>query len=381
MDQRNDAPVVSLEQGHAEQLEYLKHVSRIKHSILRGYLGAWSAILGKGFDDLAVYDCFAGPGAYKDEFDRELPGSPAHVLEIANDFVSKSAFRSIRLGFTEQNQLKAARLRARLRLVEVSPQVSWNVLSADASDFVQDIVRGSRRPGRVIPTFFFVDPCGYPLPVPMLREMLAIPKAEILVNLMWFAVRRGLANPLQQTLVDRMFGHPKWRDQEFMKLHGKEQEDGFIAYFRREVGARFHLPFAMSFSPEDNVPGPETRHKYYLLHFANGHVRAPLAMKEVMHSAEGKLNKLRPPEPAKLQMELFKKTESSDPLAPLRSFVFRKFPSGTTATIFEIRAESWQLPYVQSDYIRVLRELEGEFLDIEPASSKKNIDRRVVRFR
>ena len=37
-----------------EQPYYLKHVSRIKHDILKAYLGAWSGILGTKFRTLLI---------------------------------------------------------------------------------------------------------------------------------------------------------------------------------------------------------------------------------------------------------------------------------------------------------------------------------------
>ncbi len=77
-----------------EQPYYLKHVSRIKHDILKAYLGAWSGILGTKFPHLAYFDCFAGEGCYVDEHGQELPGSPQHALRVAADFVSKAPERS-----------------------------------------------------------------------------------------------------------------------------------------------------------------------------------------------------------------------------------------------------------------------------------------------
>jgi hypothetical protein len=78
-------------------------------------------------------------------------------------------------------------------------------------------------------------------------------------------------------------------------------------------------------------------------------------------------------------MKLFKRDEPQDPLAALRSTILKKYPAGVRANLFDIRAETWQLPYVRSDYLRSLRELEGESLEIEPASStSKTNDRRVI---
>ncbi len=345
-----------------EELHYLKHVSRIKLKIFRGYFGAWSAILGKAFSELAYYDCFAGEGLFKDELGQRIDGSPSHALQIASEWVRKSPGRSIHLGFIEKEY--AATLKRRLEGSQVpTPGVTWEVISADTLQMSQRIVRQLRSRNRVVPTFFFVDPFGYPLPIPLLKEMLALPKAEVLVNLMWYRIRMGLQNSLQQPLVDRMFAHGRWREQDFMQMGGMEQEEAFVAYFQKQVGAAFHLPFPMTYSPEDNVSVPEKRHKYYLIHFSS-HVRAPLAMKEVMFNAEDRLRELRPMIP---QMDMFKPNETEDRLKALKSILRANFPRGSIAKLIEIREKTWDerpgassLPFVRTEYRRVLRQMEKE---------------------
>jgi three-Cys-motif partner protein len=351
-----------LAESSDEELHYLKHVSRIKLKILRGYFGAWSAILGKAFGELAYYDCFAGEGLFKDEVGQQIEGSPSQALQIASEWVRKYPGRSVHLGFIEKEY--AATLKRRLERSQVpTPGVTWEVISADTLQMSERIVRQLQRRNRVIPTFFFVDPYGYPLPIPLLREMLALPKAEVFVNLMWFHIRMRLKNSTQQHLIDRMFGHQLWREQDFMRMSGMKQEEAFMIYFQKEVGATFHLPFPMTFSPEDNISAPEKRHKYYLIHFAS-HVRAPLAMKEVMFKGEDSLRELRPPIP---QIDLFKPNEAADRLKTLKSILLARFPRGTIAKLIEIRERTWEarpaaasFPFVRSEYRRVLRQMQKE---------------------
>ncbi len=121
--------------GLAESLHYLKQVSRIKHQILGGYLGAWSGILGSAFPHLAYWDCFAGDGRYVDENGMQLAGSPQRALKVAIDFVSRSRGRSVSLGFIERDREKSQKLVDSLRQMSPPPSVS--------------VARHSRRRGRL----------------------------------------------------------------------------------------------------------------------------------------------------------------------------------------------------------------------------------------
>ena len=73
----------------------IKEPTKIKHQLLRSYIGKWMGILfaqqariGKP-EILLYFDGFSGPGIYwKDENKNSTcPGSPIIVGEIANKFI------------------------------------------------------------------------------------------------------------------------------------------------------------------------------------------------------------------------------------------------------------------------------------------------------
>ena len=101
----------------------------------------------------------------------------------------------------------------------IQGSVDYSVVAEDAQDFVDSLVRKATEPGgsgKVIPSFFFVDPYGHPITLPAMRRILRMGQTELLVNLMWFQVNRDLYNPTVQARVDRLFGHSDWRRQPFM---------------------------------------------------------------------------------------------------------------------------------------------------------------------
>jgi three-Cys-motif partner protein len=360
--------LTSIHTDQQPSLSFIKKASRIKHGIQKNYLGAWSGILGTKFSRLAYWDCFAGEGALADDQGEEIPGSPQHALRVGIEFVSKDPARSMLLGFIERDQGKARRLEQLLNRSDRPDTVKVQVLSADARDLTDHMMEQVRQFGWLVPAFFFVDPYGYPIPVPMLRKLLQLPKAEVLVNLMWYRISMDLGNPAAFDRLEKLFGHPAWRGQHFENLPAKLREQAFVTYFNQQVGTRFRIPFPMTYSPEDNVPAPEKRHKYYLIHFSK-HEAACLAMKEVMNRADDRLQDLFYSE-ASLQLS-FGFAGPDHHLDQLKALLLDTF-RGQARTLRQIRELTANSPYVETEYRRVLKELEKE-----PNPNRKvTVDRR-----
>lgn len=352
------------EDSSGDSLSYLKHVSRIKHEIFNGYFGAWAGILSRWFNDLAYFDCFAGDGRYVDEHGQPLPGSPQRAVGIAASLVSKGKKLSLTLGFIERDGSKAARLRESLGAIATPSGVQWNVLAGDAHDLVAEILKTLRNRTGTVPTLFFVDPYGHPLPVPVLKKLLAISKSEVLVNLMWYRINMDLGNVDRFEHFNYMFGHEKWIDQQFMHLTGRAREESFLKYFEQEVGAPYHVHFAMPYSPEDKVAAPDKRRKFYLVHFSSN-PRAATVMKEVMRRAEKNLAQLY----GSLNQSSFDfATPDNLRISELTRTLCARFPAGRQITFRDLLDRTANLPYVQPDYRQALKQLESE--------GRVNIDRR-----
>ncbi len=351
----------------SEATEYLKQVSRIKHEILSKYLGAWSSILGTKFSHLAYFDCFAGSNRYVDEHGRSLEGSPQHALKVASDFVSKSTGRSLTLGFIERDEKRRVQLLRTLKNVGSPSSVSFSVFASDARDLVDQMIEIVNSQRTIIPSFFFVDPYGYPLSVPILRRLLELPKAEVFVNLMWYRINMDLANSSTHHRLDRLFGHENWIKEDFNKMRGLAREEKFVDYFQNELGSRYHVPFPMTYSPEDRVSAPARRRKYYLIHFSRHHA-APLAMKEVKYRAMGRLEEIHEP---KNQLRLG--FEARDRRLDQLKSALRKEFTGKTLTFESIRIQTANCPFASSEYRKVIKEMEiSGYANIERRQSKRD---------
>jgi three-Cys-motif partner protein len=283
------------------------------------------------------------------------------------------------LGFIERDEFKAARLRAHLEGIAIRSGVQCNVLAGDAHDLIGEILRTLRSRTRTVPTLFFVDPYGHPLPVPILKKLLEISKSEVLVNLMWYRINMDLGNGNRVDHFDYMFGHKRWNGQEFMHLTGRAREESFLRYFEQEVGAPYHVHFAMPYSPEDKVAAPEKRRKFYLVHFSSN-PRAATVMKDVMRRAEKNLAQLY--ESSNQSSFAFAKPGAlrhSELIRTLRA----SFPAGQQVAFRVLLDWSANLPFVEPEYRQAVKQLEFEGrVHIDRRESKRTglMDGDIIRF-
>ena len=342
-----------------EEFEHLKRVSRIKHVILGKYFPPWATILGSINSQLVYVDCFAGPGQY--EMDgKSVEGSPVIAVREAAKLVQRGAVKNLLLYLVDDRRGQIERLNIRLNDQQPYPRnLEVSVMCADSHSFVPGLLPhlGSR-----VPAFFFIDPYGHPLPLPVVRKILGRPRTEVLINLMWFQINRDLNNPNVESRLDDLFGGKEWRNQPFMKMHGIEREKAFISYFSSQLKCKYVLPFKVRYDVEDmqNI----RRTKYYLLHASN-HPMAALLMKEVMWplgDEKGTFAYSGGP-----QEVLISETPTEQ---DLRDVLLNRF-HGREITFDHLREETWNLHFIARHYRVVLRQLEGKDVTIIRVTSAK----------
>ena len=338
----------------------LKEVSKAKLKILEKYFPAWAKILGSRHQTLVYVDCFAGAGRYAGGEE----GSPLVILKKARELVqTASQFFAIFAIFVEKDKNAAEILRQQIphNLPRV---VEYRIFNEDAHNFIPSLLQALPDDA---PAFFFIDPYGHPLTIPVMNEILGRPRTEILLNLMWYAINMHLNNPNVKNAINRMFGHSNWASQSFMRYSGAEREALFLDYFLSELKAEYKLPFKIRFSPEDNIRGGPNRTKYYLIHLSN-HPKAVLLMKEVMWTIgdeEGTFDFS-----ATRQGVLFSRTPQ---VQELINYLEQNYVgSGKELTFDQLREETWILPFIEKHYREALRQLENKgIVQIQRVDSKK----------
>lgn len=295
---------------------------------------------------------------------QEQAGSPIIIAEEALGIARSRGLR-LTLIFLEKNEKKAQRLEEHLAkfIVRNSEPVSTVVLRGDSHDLTAEILR-------VVPSgtpsFFFVDPYGYPLSVTTINAMLERQRAEVLLNLMWYQINRDLTNPKATATIDRMFGQSDWREQPFVGLSGREREEQFLQYFCAQIGAEYAKRFRILFSPEDRIKGGEKRTKYYLIHFCN-HFKAASLMKSIMWGVgeeEGTFDFA-----AARQGALFSRSPCVE---NLREALKSKYAgTGRSLTFLDLQKETFDLPFIEKHYREAVRILERDgLLSVKRVQSK-----------
>lgn len=357
---------------HADEtLPHIKRVSRVKHAILENYLPAWAIILGSANREMNYFDCFAGPGQY--EFQGvAVDGSAVIAVKAAKSFLNTHSNHSLAIVLTENSEKQAQQLEQRLEPLKPYPEnLKVNLLTEDNKTFIPDLL--AKIPS-LAPSFFMIDPYGHPLTLPLINNILSHSKTEALITLMWYRINMDLNNTAVQANVDHLFDNQEWRQQPFMKQKGIAREGNFLDYFTSKLKAKYVLPFRIGFDAEDKFKGERT--KYYLLHASNN-PRAALLMKEVMWplgDEDGTFDFS-----GESQGVLISRTPQ---IMELRQILLREF-AGEELAFDEIRAKTWQLPFLEKHYREVIQKLRAEGIaTITPVSSKKSglRERDLVRF-
>lgn len=328
-----------------DDLQEIKLVSRIKHKILDRYLPAWETILGSRYDHICYYDCYAGPGEYTYKGEK-VEGSPVIAVRSAIDFVNSNSTKRVSVTLVERDNHQLKKLEASLNPFKPYPEgVTVNIVAEDANQFIPSLIKLGQDDA---PSFYYIEPYGHPLTIPIINKLLEKPRKEALINFMFFKINRDVSNKLMRHKVDEMFGNDDWGKQAFLGKKGKEREKMMLDYFMDRIDAKYKFPFRVRFDPTDKMSSDRT--KYYLIHASN-HPKATLLMKEVMWplgDEEGMFDF-----GGSGQKQLFSQTPS---LEMLRERLNNEY-SGKTIGFDKLRVQTWDWPHIEKQYREVLREM------------------------
>lgn len=356
------------------ELRHLKRVSRIKHQILTRYLPNWAVILGRAYDLLYYIDCFAGPGRYEAEGE-QVDGSPIIAVKAGREYAARNPHKKLGMVLVDDDAAQMEQLKTCLESTLPHPENFKVVMRfADSRSLVPKVIAGIKA-RKSAPSFFLVDPYGHPLSIPIMNDILALPRSELLVNLMWYRINMDMNNDAVVHHVTELFGDEEWREQTFMRQHGTRREEGFLQYFCSRLSAQYVRPFRIQYDAnEDRIAGNRT--KYYLIHASNS-LKAVLLMKDVMWplgDEEGTFDFS-----GNSQGVLISQTPQPD---ELKAILLRKF-AGRQIAFDDILGKTWTLPFIAKHYRSVLQQLRSAgVVEITPVTSKEKglAGRDLVRF-
>lgn len=167
--------------------------TRAKHEILRRYLNAWFAILGK-FNQRVVYiDGFSGPGRYKGG----EKGSPVIALESAMTHYANQIIKEATFIFIDENQQRVDHLKSEVKALRVPANFHVEIELDQFDSTLKEMLDNLDAKGaQLAPTFAFVDPFGFKgVPYDLVERLLKNQKTEVFINIMADPINRFLEHP------------------------------------------------------------------------------------------------------------------------------------------------------------------------------------------
>jgi three-Cys-motif partner protein len=339
-----------LKDNDPKKWEYKEH-TRVKHKILEKYLKTWINILSNRYNKVCYFDCFAGRGRYTDEQE----GSPIITLRVASELRrNRIHIGEIELTFIEKDINNYENL---VQVVDEELRQNQNKytgikvkepINDDFATVVPSLIQDYKK---FPPSFFFIDPFGFKIPLKIIKDILSIPKTEVFINFMIRDVNRFLGNENHQNSLEELFGLENVEDVLKKKFSNLDRESAilrlYIEQLHEHTGVHFTFPYKVN-------ADEKLQTTYYLIHATNN-LKGCEVMKEIMYNTgtRGRFGYLGP---AEGQMALVNFYDLSE----FKNYIMEKFCEKTVS--FEnIRFETVnENPFLRRDYVEALRELEKE---------------------
>ena len=190
------------------------NLQKVKHDLIRKYLGGWFPKLGSWAGRILFFDTHAGRGRH---VTGEL-GSPLVALKtfLSHRFRDQILRQSeVRFCFIERDEENLASLRSEIAALGQLPSGVVVVSGVgDCYEQMRDLVDGLKeREARLAPAFVFVDPYGFKLPGELLSDLMKFERVELFINVIWrelnMAIAQGRSGSVAPTL-DKIFGGLDW---------------------------------------------------------------------------------------------------------------------------------------------------------------------------
>lgn len=319
--------------------------TKAKHEILKRYLGAWFAILGKRNARIVYIDGFCGPGRYSGGEE----GSPIIALKVAKDHRASLADEVV-FWFIDNRKDRIDNLRDEVSRLPLPQHFRIKIENGRFSDVLdRELASPDSHDASPAPTFAFLDPFGFDVPYRIVQQLLRNQSCEVFITFMADFANRFKDHPFEAVRV------------RITELLGREYDDGLDP--NTETGcARLRQVYqeqlgkAAKWVRQFEMQGRTDRTLCYLF-FGTNHRLGFQRMKEAMWKVDpsGTFSFSDATDPT--QTVLF----GADPdLAPLESALRARFRGKEFVEAGEIRRYANEHTYfVNKHTTEVLRSLEG----------------------
>ena len=219
-----------------------------KHLVLQHYMDAWLPIMTRYNGRVLFIDAFAGPG----EYSAGEEGSPIIALKaLTKHSVRDRMNAEIRFLFIEKDGNRANHLKQVLEgsALSIPQNCSYQVLNSSFDDTLTGVLnRLDEQQRSLAPSFVMIDPFGVSgTPMKTIARILANPKSEVYVSVMYDAINRHKDHEHFESHLDELFGCPDWREGIDMP-DARERKDFFFDLYKQQLrasGAKYVLHFEL----------------------------------------------------------------------------------------------------------------------------------------
>jgi len=342
-------PDATTDTNPAYWAEY-SNLQRVKHALIRRYLGGWFAKLGSWAGDVVYFDTHAGRGRHSTgEFGSPLVALQTPLAHRSRDrLLGRCQFHFVLIERDEEN-LEA--LNREIRALGNIPQgIQIRPFVGDSYAHLTELLADLRaQRARLAPAFVFVDPYGFKVPCALLRDLMRAGRVELFVNVIWRELDMAIAQgdkPGMAATLDLVFDGPDWRSR-ITSANFDTRADQAVDLLAEKISARW--PTFVRMLGDNNAT------RYLLVHFTNHDAGRDL-MKECMWAEcpDGGFFVRKSDDPAQ---QLLISREPN--LAPLRDWTVRELSQGPkrwSKLTEALRQENWRSPHLRT----VLGELKRE---------------------
>lgn len=246
-----------------EYWDSYNNLQRVKHQLVREYLNGWlpKLTLGQfGSKKVIYFDTHAGKGRHESG---EL-GSPLIALStVLNHRTFKQHNPEVNFYFIEKERENAEALTAELRTLEpLPPNAKVFVDQGECFVRLSEIAKSVKEQNqRLAPSFIFCDPFNFNVPFTLFRELMAFPRVEVFINVMWRELDMGISHaregvPGWVTSMNTIFGSDVWKSIDAPDHDDRAEQ--VVKILRDQVGAKWATHIRMC--------GANGATRYFLLH-------------------------------------------------------------------------------------------------------------------
>jgi len=185
-----------------------------KHQLLAKYLQGWFPILGFSNPKILYIDTHAGKG-------RHTTGDEGSPLIALNTFLKHRSRDKILNNsevvflFFEYNQKNCRNLKRELSSIDMIPS-NLKITEPICEDFERNLStildNLDSEGNHLAPSFSFLDPYGFKLPLELINRILSYRKCEVFINFMFRYIDMAIRNPNQVDNMNNLFGSDNWKE-------------------------------------------------------------------------------------------------------------------------------------------------------------------------